>query len=424
MSFIDRLKRIKFAESFAFYLVIEFILFFGMFARYNGHSEEWFSWFYRLTILFLFCYPGFWKVLQKHYWVVISFIVTIILFYLSADYGKEWKNVRYNLDTCLKSIMILAVLFLLVQINGKEFWITIKRNFLLINGFFVFNLVALAVQISGTPFLIKEEWLLANSFYPDLCSGLFGKNGTHILGFFAVFVLLFNLQYAREIEIRRHSLLIYCYCGITMILMLFFSTYNDNFTLFFLYGLAILSFILIVFHGNKKKMLLYICSSIGVAIVLIIILSILPQTREWMNRMFIGRFLRFMRSERLSLVVFALKNKSTYFLGKGMGIESIITGEKFGFKHFGMNSASSFLLLGGLWYYISYSSLLSVFLYYFKSSTERKTIRFMIIMGLVVLLSFYTTFFSNVYAILWTSMIVLVLTRANEQKTNLLKNKM
>ena len=106
-----------------------------------------------------------------------------------------------------------------------------KNACILLNSWWVLNVVILLVQVSGIPLFIKSQWLAEPHMYEDLCCGLFGKNRTHVMSLYACFIAIYNIELSKRMsKVKQKRLL-----GMVLVtetIMLMCSLINDNKTFF------------------------------------------------------------------------------------------------------------------------------------------------------------------------------------------------
>ena len=204
--------------------------------------------------------------------------------------------------------------------------------------------------------------------------------------------------------------------------MIILSIQNENVAFLGMYALFLA--IYMVFYINEKykisfqamtKYLKYIILFIVFALVLFVI----PASREFIEDSFFNKIEQIFMpdvsnangsNERLAIVLYALQ--SGYGItGIGLGthgwIASTSEGGFLGFNHFGLNSISSFITLGGVPFYVIcvlvYSWLLCNI-----SMEDRTLFWFVAIAIIVVASSIYTVIFTSYISVIWLALSVVV----------------
>ena len=214
---------------FAFFLLIM-----GLLSGYLGRNAFWFGGLLGFIIILLINKSKYRQEMKYVFSNNPLFYAIIILGCASIASGPSNQYLVYNLKWWLQVLLVLFGIVILDSNSKYDFRSILKSYFYLLNFFWIANLIIVTIQCTGNGFMIKHEWLVANSLYADHCSGLFGANGTHKLSLYAVFMFIYNLDFARTIysSFRRKSIYIYIFA--TVVWMLYISTYNDNKTLFVL----------------------------------------------------------------------------------------------------------------------------------------------------------------------------------------------
>lgn len=393
------------------YLAIDYYIFVALIAGYIEHAVVWNVGALIIAGLLLINKR---KKFHKNVYLLIVGAITGFLLILNILISDGHEATAANLRSI--SYSLAAIVSLLILENDKPGIVCSRLNklFSLFNAFYIFNIYILFRQVRGTHLFIKNDWLTGNFSYKDMCSGFFGENSTDILGFFVVFMIVYNLNYADKVlKGRNKKIGLYVYILLTTLFMLYLFTLNDGNGLFLILPIFLIIKIMFGTKSKAKNVVLKLLKYIGLAIAAIIIIYSIPSIRSYMSTtvfskmmgMFANRKSSSVRgsAERLAIVFYGLKNGWGWFLGKGIGFRKWHAQSVFVFHHFGMNSIGSFVNLMGIWFYLSYSCMYAELLMNLvlisggRKITRNKIDIYRIIMiGLIVVLSIYTYVFTEI----------------------------
>ena len=415
-------NKIKFTIKKSYFLESVFVLFlllFGLLSGYYSIGVFWFGGLLLFIVLLMINKSKYRRELFDSLLFNPFFYAVFILGCVSIVFGSGNQYLAYNLECWLKVLLVLLGIIILDSNSKYDFRSVLKSYFYLLNFFWIANLIIVSIQCTGNGFMIKQEWLANNHLYVDHCSGLFGPSGTHRLSIFAVFMLIYNLDFTREMPLSNRRTCMYIYIFVTNMWMLYISTLNDNKTLFALIPAYLLSYYIIhatneTVMKNLKRIVKLIPAVILLAVVVIIVLETVPTLASYIQDYIIGSALNFAtlgRSgsrgsiERITIATDALKSGYGWLFGKGLGAAAVserLSGNYLGYRHFSMSSMGTMTTLGGIWFYISVCSFYTHFFYRFiklqKKSFARWLLCFLILMGLTM----YTPIFDAPVNILWT----------------------
>lgn len=409
--------RIKKADALET-IMIEYLLILGMFSRWVEASRIW-----RLLLLILFCILLTKKIfLRRTKKLILSFwfLCPVALYLLSGVLGDSTKYFFFNLNRITWPVMIAISIAIIVSSKPHVAFKLFDKNFLFLNIVWTINIVVLAIQCSGTPFLIKKSWLEINSFYKDQCSGLFGNSGTHELSAFSIFMIMYDLYmgYYRKKGLTSKFTIGFAFitAGITLIL----STQNDNMALLFILPLFIMLFYLQKAQWSGKNFNVKLIRTMKYVIPIIILLVIvvqIPAISDFITDKVIRRIDRMINynatgiagsNVRTAAVIYTFTKGRGWFLGFGVGTwpfaEGAAEGNFHGFTNFGLNSMSAYLMLGGVWMYTASVLLFARFLYIASYRKEKISGYFLICISVVILFTFYTVLFNSFQSMLWLMM--------------------
>lgn len=421
-STIGRIKgRIKKADALEL-IMMEYLLILGMFSRWIEYSRIW-----RLVLLFLFVLlctkKKFMHGLRK---LALSpwFLTPVILFIMSGILGESQQYFTFNLNRIIWPLIIATSIEIIVSNKPEIIRELFDRNYWLLNIIWIINIIVLAIQCTGTPLLIKSSWLEINSFYKDQCCGLFGNSGTHELSAFSIFMIMYDLYigYYRKRGIAGKLIVGFAFvtAGITLVL----STQNDNMALLFILPVFILLFYLQKAFWSGKNIGTKFLKTMKYVVPILILLAIvvqIPAIKGFIDEKVISRIDRMIHysstgvlgsNVRTAAVTYAFTSGKGWALGYGVGTwpfaEGAIDEVFHGFTNFGLNSMSTFLMLGGIWLYLSAVLLFSHYLYMACYRKVKTRGYIFICIGIVVLFTFYTVLFNSFQTMLWLMMTFIV----------------
>lgn len=349
-----------------------------------------------------------------------------ILFLLSLAASSNYSAAMANIRSSLYSLCGIGILYILNRSNDKMICAAIFKNLSFFNIILIVNIVVLMLQVRGTGFLIRSSWLAENPFYEDHCAGLFGFNATNILGVYSVFVMMANLSYMRVNRRRKNGII--AFVVITQGIMAFLSQYNDNtgYYLVTIFFLALYAYTRIERDPNLVRKLMAIVKYILLMIAVLVIALYLPVLGDYIRENVFDKIQRFFfydsfggasgGSERLAIVRYALRLKSTWMFGTGVGATRWFE-RAYGFAHFGLSSIGSYILLGGFWFYLIYT-LTYVEIYYSMFAVKIEEKNFMmklILFFIVVILTLYTTLYNDARTAILVGLIAVVIRPMREK---------
>lgn len=411
-------------------LYLEFMLLLGLFFGYFEVTAFWNAGIILLSAWLVLASKQFQNAIRKDLKVVL--LISVLIVFIIVDILNTTKGtyLSYNLIQIVRPILILVSLY---YVSSEKRSISIGflySRFFMLNFMWVVNLIVLGLQVAGTGFMIKASWMAVNSFYEDNCTGLFGGSSTHIVMLFTIFITLYNLEIGIE---HIHTLwkrkLFIIYIFATLLLMLLFSTQNDNTAIFVFVPIFLVWYYLHklkVMNVGLFKKIINILKYVILMVILLVVLNFIPGVSDFINTTVIDKIngmINFRDTnqlgsvERLAIVADALNRGVGWRFGKGIGAWHImggVDGGYAGFAHFGLSSVGSFVYLIGIWGYLLivlvYSCLLS------KMSSSGVRLSFIGTFVVVNLLCFYTMFLTATHAIMWSIFIFLILNSVGMEK--------
>lgn len=397
-------------------IIIAYFICMGLFCRYIEHYALWKI--ISLLLIGIMLIDQSFRATIKKIHLGLAFALLMIIITCSCFFSNSREYIVGNLLYIIWPLLYLCTLCGIVNNYDRTIEKFLDRLFVPLNFIFVINILLALIQTTGNPLLIKKTWLAYNSFYEDLCCGLFGLNGTHELTSFSLFMNIYVLSYADKKKKRKH---IYSYLAIADFLLLFLSTRNDNVAMFVLLPLFICLFIVLRIHINTGNLLRTIKKigrmSIAIVIILLVIINI-PYSKNYMDKYVwirINMLLNFNKSyfqiagsnERLAIVFDALSSTSGWLFGRGFGAADLGGGNYFGYGSFGLSSIGSFIMIGGIWFYLLFTYQIAKELQYLVNRKLRLDFFCVVAFLVVIIYTVYTILYTSFVSMLWIGFIFL-----------------
>lgn len=414
-------------------IFLEFMLLLGLFFGYFEVTTFWNAGIILLTAWLIFASKRIQNKLFSKATPIILLFILIGFFALNVFCMGTGEHLSYNIIQIIRPIIILLGFYYISLENNNIINDFLNDNFILLNLMWIVNLIIIGFQVAGTGFMIKDSWMEQNSYYQDNCTGLFGFSSTHVVMLFTIFITIYNLKIGTNKfneKWKKRAVLIYTY--LTLLIMLFYSTLNDNIAIFIFTPLFLVWY---YFHTLKNanttiyKKVSSALNYILLAIVILIAIQFIPGVSQFISETVTERFdgvIHFEETngkgsvERLAIAQEALDLGFGWKLGKGLSAWPLTRSRYAGFRHFGLSSVGSFVYLTGIWGY----SLMVLFYSFFLSrlSSNKTKLSFFITFGMVILLSCYTMFFTATHGIVWAIFIFLVFNTTDNKTTNIQNN--
>ena len=406
-------------------IIITYIAFLGMFARLLPFQKA-FEAIVMLDAIYLFgMRKKYSKVFTRHIDITVCLILTMVLFTLSALLHVDFQIIISNIHSSIKPMLLFLIVLAIATYNRPVISNFLAKSFWLFNLFWVANIVVLYFQISGVHLFIRGDWLALNPYYPDLCSGLFGFNGTHKLALYACFMLVYNIVYSK-IWCKHAGRLVIIYTLITEVIMLLLSLQNDNIMIYVLIPMCYGTYWLFDMQWSGRKIGKKVKRIFATVAVLLVAIYFMVSTEQFqqeywpriiwrINRILFfnsGKYTLGGSNERLAIAEYALSQPDGWLLGKGVGMVRWGDAESFGFMHFGLNSLGSFITLGGIWFLVLNLAMyarISSCLAYANRNKDHYIGYYLICIIVYLVFSIYTIPLSDLITSIWISFIFVVL---------------
>lgn len=418
-------------SSFFLHVSLWYLLFVGMIGRYTEKGIYWFAGAIVLLVLLVTVY-------SKKIWKRLCRLKTITL--IIAWMGLCGINilmvpdvqVLYSNIVSMSFPIVIGILLLISKLDNRfSLKKCLRRMLWIVNLWWIINLYVVSVQNTGNPLFIKQNWLSENEFYPDLCCGLFGFNGTHELAFFSCFILIVNLWYIEDCKNKLKTILAAVFLVGSESYNLLLSVGNDNKVSFVLIPAVLMIYIVLKYRWQQisfiRRSFRY-AKYIIFSLVLFAVLMSIPRIRMTMEEAVFSKISRILfyrnagsiygGNERLAIIRDAFSQHKTWLIGVGMGASLWIEEGAHGFTHYGLNSMGSFLIQMGIWitflHCLVYSGICCK-LVNIKWSSKRKTsIVFALCLLFTIGTSAYSAIFTSYASSCWIFMMFFTLGELND----------
>lgn len=407
-------------------IIVIYMITMGLFSRITELFYIWKIGFLILFVSWCFCRSSREKIgllFRNPYLIGVLFCMlgSILL-------AEDSTYLLYNLKLILWPMLFLVTIVSIYLGMPEDIGNLMRKLFLPLNAMLLVNLIVTAIQCMGFPLFIRESWRALNPFYPDLCCGLFGLNGTHELSMFLLFMFIYNLDYAKDKENKTPY---YVYTMICAVVIACISTMNDNIAMFVLMPAIFFMYFIMceLFANGWKNALISWVKKYGLFFcVLLFTILMIPATRDFINEYVIIRLKMVFNvnseiyqingsNERLAIVLDALSSSSGWLFGKGIGSASYGGGDFWGYAHFGLSSIGAFIMTGGIWFYLFYTLYFANAFSLLIGSKRNAKVIFMISALLIVVYSIYTIIYTSFVTTIWVILLFIILGIANHRET-------
>lgn len=293
------------------------------------------------------------------------FLIFFVAYPITNAFIFEYDNTLLlrNFKILIINCLSLAFISYCGRFKLQETMEWLDSKVYILNTFYVINIPIIIGEVNGNYKLSSINTDILNKyFFPDLGSGLFGANGTPILGLFVAFVFSYNMRIWEKIRSSQKKKMLYIYNIFMLIIMAILFVFNDNkgaYITIVLFFAVYLYFKRVLISKNirtrLKKTFNYVAMAIIICVVLLIILQLIPHFKTVINGItfVIMQGLQLKESsgggsERIGAIIFFLGNSSRIVSGYGLGRYEWMQAGAFGFRHFGQTDLMSFLYLGGI----------------------------------------------------------------------------
>lgn len=393
-----------------------FIFLLALFSRWTENYAIW-----KLVFLMIFTTWFSFNKFRRAFFKIVLNKYTFIYFGLMMISIFQGISNKYTIDNILLAIWPIIFITFIVTLYfmmPDHVLKILNKAWIPLNIIYVLNLVIITIQCSGYPLLIKKSWIEYNSFYPDLCCGLFGLNGTHEFTLFAIFMNIYILSKLLNNRCKKSIVIYYI---ITDILLLYLSTQNDNASIFLILPMFIAIYLLLRIHFNGERVSITLTRILKISIPIIILAIIvinIPFVKRYIEEYVYIRIKMAFRitdaryqingsNERLAIFLNALSSSRGWLFGWGVGSANLGGGNFFNFAHFGLSSIGSFTMTGGIWYFLSYALYIMRSTRYFIKSKVKFDGYAVIIFISMIVMTIYTILFTSFVSMIWFSLIFL-----------------
>lgn len=383
-------------------ITLELLILYGMFSRYLEITV----WMNKLLVALMFIVVILSLKNRKNLMNSISMISVLfaimVIIALNVVFQPQTTYLQVNLLKVFYPLCFAVFLFGINTYIREKVYNILTANFMLINLFWIVNLIVLGLQLTGSGFMIKAKWLAVNWYYLDQCCGLFGNSGTHELSFFTMFVIVYNLNYADNHLSKKAKKYLQLYTIASMCIMLYYSTQNDNTMLIALLPIMVFFYYYMYRHWIEKGFTGKLFNAIKTIVAIWIVWALASQL-PFVSDVVVSKIQRGLNitsslnvsggTERLAIFIYALQYESGWLFGRGLGYSELSASGAFGYKHFGLSSIGSFTALGGIWYYLMHCVAYCVSAV--KNTYSKNPPLFFILATLAIMIIF--TIYSNVF---------------------------
>lgn len=413
-------------SSFFLYISLWYLMLVGMIGRYTEKGIYWFAGAIVLLVPLVTVYSKkIWKTLCRPK-AIMLIIVWLGLYGINMLMVPNIQVLYSNIVSMSFPIVIGIVLLISKLDNRFNLNKCLRKMLWVLNLWWIINLYVVSIQNTGNPLFIKQNWLSENDFYPDLCCGLFGFNGTHELAFFSCFILVVNLWYIEDCKNKVKTVIATLFLVGSESYNLLLSVGNDNKVSFVLIPAVLIIYIILKYRWQQIRFIrrgFRYTKYIMLFLALFAVLMSIPRIRMTMEEAVFSKISRILfyrnagsiygGNERLAIIREAFSQHKTWFLGAGMGASLWIEEGAHGFTHYGLNSMGSFLIQVGIWitflHCLVYSGMCSK-LVNIKWSSRRKTrIVFVLCLLFAIGTSAYSAVFTSYVSSCWIFMMFLTL---------------
>lgn len=358
--------------------------------------------------------------------IAVIYGIIIVIFFVGnllsgSINGSFWKDNSLIMLYPLVYTVYFYFLYMTKENFLDRFFI---NNRILFNIILWINLFVMIVQLK-IPYSIQAFHTGAgSSMYEDTVSGLFRYGATHAVAIYFIFVLVYNISFIKNKNIRCNKKSIILQIIVQLILMLYISLNNDNKCFFLLLPVAILILFLQYQSPRSPKMVVAesVCL-IGVDLIVIGYLFV-PVFHQFMGNIFsfvydeiinpfcLGTLNKYVAGsrERFAIVGYALNQKSTFSLGLGLGSMYMYQSEFGSYRHLGQSDLGVFLLLLGIWLTLLYVGFY-LYMYLKIINGSKKVCKNPIfnigLIGFVLIVALYTQSFTRTYITTCTIMLMI-----------------
>ncbi len=320
---------------------------------------------------------------------------------LGTNKGFAWENIKL----LLRILILIISLVLFINDKKADFFWKLRKCFWIFNIFGLLNMIVITIQFNIRGFFMPYQWLIMDSYYPDLCSGFFGYHGTHRLTFFMTFLFIYDLYMAKYV-IKNNKKRIWL--QVFNISLLFWNCilaiFNENKTLYLMTVVSLIIYIYLDNYWNGKTILSRITKwmkYLVAGLIFIVILFWIPATRDFLNAQVLSLFAELNDTNsitgvtRLRIILLAFEQGFGWKFGKGLGYYTInSSGTKsniafVGIQNFGEFDMPSLIYLMGIWFYIFYVAWISELYQHMIKGRDRS------LFAAILLIMFFMSFYAR-----------------------------
>lgn len=272
---------------------------------------------------------------------------------------------RSNLMSMTYPLLVTIYIAFACMYNREMVRSFFNNNFCIFNIYFLINVIVLILQVRIPDFMAGHaNWV--NYYRKDLISGLFGYSGTHQLGFFSSFIILYNLYYAKYVCKKKYRVVMNAYIAFLLLFVVIMSSLNDNKMQYVMLALFLYEYVEInISDGKSESRRVARRLKLFFVIIAVLVTFIVSYFRvDFIRNIFDSSILKIMKkmmeilnskdslitggAERIYMIRFAFTKFNGLTTGYGFGTYWWQTPTVLGFSQFGQADLGTFLCLAGL----------------------------------------------------------------------------
>lgn len=326
-------------------------------------------------------------------WILLILVVTMFIINCSMSGGS---NLPGNVQVLLINAALILYMTYLAK-NKRDYLYRFFRKALVpLNVYNWINNIIMIIQLRGTGFLMDYNEL--NSMYQDHVTGFIGRDGTHCVALFSVFIMVLDFYYIHTVS-PRYRLLAWINDIASVLVSVIIATQSDNNGLLLMVPVTFVVYVLFSMGNNIIRILSRIWKPLLLGLGLFAILAgvmflRIPELRDIQERLMqtVGTY-SFgdngvsASDERFLFTSFALEAGGVF--GKGWGSITMLSEPSIDL-HFGMAAIQPMLYMGGWLPLACYIIFYSIRLSNGRKDYVRRLVGFSL---LLLLLTYYMQIF-------------------------------
>ena len=323
-----------------------------------------------------------------------------------------WETTKSNFLMMLYPAVYAGYFFLLHETRPGFLERLLDKALVPMNLLLVANVVVVQMQLSFPYRFLAHAETQVSALYFDLVNGLFAHQSGPSLGFFLLFVIVYDVVFYHRLQQGVRKSLMAAWIAIAAALAFYVVVQNSTKAM-----LLIAPIVLVLLYlspgvaggrklgrgGSFAALLCALFVAAGVAYLLV------PEVRDFIE----GNLFKLLggmadsvslgadasgTNERVAIVGYALSLPETWGVGSGFGASGLYTEGAFGFNHFGQADFGSLVMLGGIWFYLMLMALYTYMLARIcvPRNARRKGALVAVIIVILLMGTLYTQCFTKV----------------------------